>query len=96
MPRFTSAAFSFLKHPCQRHLNHPPEGGMVRARSCAAGALSDQTAPGVYREMVKELRASLTRLVLETDRLLTVQQRRKAVTSIQRLVDELHGLSQGS
>ena len=57
---------------------------------------SDQTAPGVYREMVKELRASLTRLVLETDRLLTVQQRRKAVTSIQRLVDDLHGLSQGS
>lgn len=57
---------------------------------------SDQTAPAVYREMVKELRTSLTRLLLETDRFLTVQQRRKAVTSIQRLIDDLHGLSQGS
>ncbi|MBL8069556.1 MAG: hypothetical protein JNM35_00530 [Nitrospira sp.] len=57
---------------------------------------SDQTAPVVFREMVKELRASLTRLLLETDRLLTVQQRRKAVTSIQRLIDDLHSLSQGS
>ena len=57
---------------------------------------SDQTAPVVFREMVKELRASLTRLLLETDRLLTVQQRRKAVTSIQRLIDDLHSLSPGS
>ena len=57
---------------------------------------SDQTAPVVFREMVKDLRASLTRLLLETDRLLTVQQRRKAVTSIQRLIDDLHSLSQGS
>ncbi len=57
---------------------------------------SDQTAPAVYREMVKELRAALTRLLLETDRILTVQQRRKGVTSIQRLIDDLHGLSRGS
>lgn len=56
----------------------------------------DQTAPAGYREMVSELRASLTLLLLETDRLLTVQQRRKAVTSIQRLIDDLHGLSHGS
>lgn len=56
----------------------------------------DQSAPAGYREMVSELRASLTVLLLETDRLLTVQQRRKAVTSIQRLIDDLHGLSRGS
>lgn len=57
---------------------------------------ADQTAPAGYREMVGELRASLTVLLLETDRLLTAQQRRKAVTSIQRLIDDLHGLSPGS
>ena len=56
----------------------------------------DQTAPAGYREMISELRASLTILLLEADRLLTVQQRRKAVTSIQRLIDDLHGLSRGS
>ena len=56
----------------------------------------DQTAPAGYRELVSELRASLTVLLLEADRLLTVQQRRKAVTSIQRLIDDLHGLSPGS
>jgi len=57
---------------------------------------ADQTAPAGYRELVGELRASLTVLLLETDRLLTAQQRRKAVTSIQRLIDDLHGLSPGS
>ena len=56
----------------------------------------DQTAPAGYREMISELRASLTILLLEADRLLTLQQRRKAVTSIQRLIDDLHGLSPGS
>ena len=56
----------------------------------------DQSAPAGYREMVSDLRASLTVLLLETDRLLTLQQRRKAVTSIQRLIDDLHGLSRGS
>lgn len=55
-----------------------------------------QSAPAGYREMVSDLRASLTVLLLETDRLLTLQQRRKAVTSIQRLIDDLHGLSRGS
>lgn len=56
----------------------------------------DQTTPAAYREMVSELRSSLTRLLLETDRLLSVKQRQKAVASIQRLIDDLHGLSRSS
>ncbi|MCS6288793.1 MAG: hypothetical protein H8K10_07425 [Nitrospira sp.] len=55
-----------------------------------------QTAPASYREMVGELRASLTLLLLEADRLLTLQQRQKAITCIQRLIDDLHVLSLGS
>ena len=57
---------------------------------------SDQTAPAKYREMVREWRLSVETLVLETDRILTVQQRRRAMTSIQTVIDDLRALIHGS
>lgn len=77
-------------------LRHPASLEDVSRELRLIFAQPDQTAPAGYREMISELRASLTVLVLETDRLLTVQQRHKAVKSIQRLIDDLHGLSRRS
>ncbi|MDR4478953.1 MAG: DUF6279 family lipoprotein [Nitrospira sp.] len=57
---------------------------------------SDQTAPAKYREMEREWRLSVETLVLETDRILTVQQRRRAMTSLQTVIDDLRALIHGS
>lgn len=57
---------------------------------------SDQTASAKYREMVTEWRASVGTLVLETDRMLTAPQRRRAMASIQTVIDDLRTLIRGS
>ncbi|ULA67810.1 MAG: hypothetical protein LZF62_300036 [Nitrospira sp.] len=57
---------------------------------------SDQTAPAAYLKMMSEMRAALTHLALEVDRMLTPIQRRHALLSIQKVIDELHALTRNS
>ena len=57
---------------------------------------ADHTAPAGYLKMMTEMRASLTRLVLEVDRMVTPLQRRHALLSIQKVIDELHVLTRHS
>ena len=52
----------------------------------------EQSAPRVYLDTVKELRVGLTVLVLGVDRTLTPTQRRKAIATLQKLIDDVHGL----
>jgi hypothetical protein len=46
--------------------------------------------------MMSEMRAALTHLALEVDRMLTPIQRRHALLSIQKVIDELHALTRNS
>lgn len=55
----------------------------------------EQSGPEAYFTGLKELRVGLGTLLLEMDRLLTLSQRRKAVASLQALIDEIHKLAQG-
>ena len=57
---------------------------------------ADQTAPAGYLKMMSEMRAALTHLALEVDRMLTPIQRRHALLSIQKVIDELHALTGNS
>ncbi len=57
---------------------------------------ADQTAPTGYLKMMTEMRAALTGLVLEVDRMVTPVQRRHALLSIQKVIDELHALTRAS
>ncbi|MCW5798644.1 MAG: hypothetical protein KIT40_09100 [Nitrospira sp.] len=57
---------------------------------------ADQTAPTGYLKMMTEMRAALTRLVLEVDRMLTPIQRRHVLLSIQKVIDELHAFTRTS
>ncbi len=52
----------------------------------------DQSAPRVYLDTVKELRVRLTTMLLGVDRTLTPTQRRKAIATLQKLIDDVHGL----
>jgi hypothetical protein len=52
----------------------------------------DQSAPPVYLDTVKELRVRLTTMLLGIDRTLTPTQRRKAIATLQKLIDDVHGL----
>lgn len=53
----------------------------------------DQSAPAAYLSMTADMRAALTRLVLDLDRMLTPIQRRHALRSIQKVIDDLHALA---
>jgi hypothetical protein len=57
---------------------------------------SDHLPPADYPKMMTEMRAALTGLVLEVDRMLTPIQRRHALLSIQKVIDELHALTRNS
>ncbi len=55
----------------------------------------EQSAPRSYLDTVKELRDGLTTMLLGTDQLLTSSQRRKAIATIQKMIDDIHGLHAG-
>lgn len=57
---------------------------------------SDQTAPTGYLKMMTEMRAALTRMVLDVDRMLTPAQRRHVLVAIQKVIDEVHALAHNS
>ena len=55
----------------------------------------EKTAPNLYVETVKELRAGLATMLLGIDRMLTPVQRSKAVATLQKLIDDVHSLRVG-
>lgn len=88
-----------------RRQRHEEVLALLRSSSSAdqiAGRLrylfvhADEAAPAGYLKMMKDMRGALARLVLDVDRMLTPAQRRHAILSIQKVIDELHGLSRTS
>ena len=55
----------------------------------------EKSAPRVYLDTVKELRIRLTTMLLGIDQTLTPTQRRKASATLQKLIDDVHGLYAG-
>lgn len=86
----------------QRHdeilglLRHPMAAEEINHRLRQMFVQSRQSAPARYVEMDRDMRTGLTALVLETDRIITPLQRRHAVASIQKVIDELHALARSS
>ena len=52
----------------------------------------DQTAPQAYQDAVHQMRAAVKTMALAIDQRLTADQRRHAVTKLQRFTDQLHDL----
>jgi hypothetical protein len=52
----------------------------------------DQTAPQAYQDAVRQMRAAVKTMALAIDQRLTADQRRHAVTKLQRFTDQLHDL----
>ena len=55
----------------------------------------EQSAPRAYLDSVKDLRIGLTAMLLGIDRMLTPIQRVKAVATLQKFIDDIHGLRVG-
>jgi hypothetical protein len=55
----------------------------------------EKTAPRVYLDTVKELRAGLAAMLLGIDHMLTPAQRSKAVATLQKFIDDVHSLRLG-
>ena len=85
----------------QRHrellalLHHHGSPDEVSQALRAMFVFPERSAPRSYLDTVKELRAGLTTMLLGTDQLLTSNQRRKAVATIQKMIDDIHGLQTG-
>ena len=52
----------------------------------------DQTGPQAYQDAVHQMRTAVKPMALAIDQQVTADQRRHAVTKLQRLIDQLHGL----
>lgn len=52
----------------------------------------DHTAPQAYQDAVSQMRAAVKTMALAIDQQVTADQRRHAVTKLQRLIDQLHDL----
>ncbi|MEO8048011.1 MAG: DUF6279 family lipoprotein [Nitrospirota bacterium] len=52
----------------------------------------DHTAPQAYQDAVRQMRAAIKTMALAIDQQVTADQRRHAVTKLQRLIDQLHDL----
>jgi uncharacterized protein DUF6279 len=52
----------------------------------------DQTAPQAYQDAVHRMRAAVKTMALAIDQRVTADQRHRAVTKLQRLIDQLHDL----
>ncbi len=52
----------------------------------------DHTAPQAYQDAVRQMRAAIKTMALAIDQQVTADQRRHAVTKLQRFIDQLHDL----
>ena len=87
-----------------RHHRHQELLSLMRHRPPALEATQtlraifvtpDQSAPRAYLDTVKELRIRLATMLLGIDRTLTPPQRRKAIATLQKLIDDVHSLYTG-
>lgn len=87
-----------------RHHRHQELLDLMRNRRAAGEATQalramfvtpEQSAPRAYLDTVKELRVGLTTMLLGIDGMLTPVQRLKAVATLQKFIDDIHGLRAG-
>jgi hypothetical protein len=72
---------------------HEPRTSERAARELRAILVyPDQTAPQAYQDAVRQMRAAVKTMALAIDQRLTADQRRHAVTKLQRFTDQLHDL----
>lgn len=76
-------------------LHHPrtPERAAQELRAIFAS--HDQTTSAPYHEAVRRMREGAKTMVLSIDQQITPEQRRHAVTKLQRLIDQIHDLQTG-
>ena len=74
-------------------LRHPrtPEH-VTRELNALLVVYPDQTAPPAYQDAVRQMRTAVKTMALAVDQQVTPDQRRHAVTKLQRLIDQLHDL----
>lgn len=74
-------------------LRHPrtPEH-VTRELSALLVVYPDQTGPPAYQDAVHQMRTAVKTMALSVDQQVTTDQRRHAVTKLQRLIDQLHEL----
>lgn len=98
LPDTQPAWWQYRRHRHQELLtlmrHRPPVGEMTQALR-AMFVSPERSAPQIYLDTVKDLRAGLTTMLLGMDRILTPVQRRKAIATIQKLIDDVHSLRTG-
>ena len=98
LPDTQVAWWQYRRHRHQELLSlmqRPRSPGEAAAALRVMFATPEETAPKIYVDTVKELRSSLSTLLLGADRMLTPTQRSKAVATLQRLIDDVHSLCAG-
>jgi hypothetical protein len=70
---------------------HTPKS-VARELSALLVVYPDQTGPPAYQEAIHQMRTAVKTMALAVDQQATLDQRRHAVTKLQRLIDQLHEL----
>ena len=70
---------------------HTPES-VTRELSALLVVYPDQTGPPAYQDAIRQMRTSVKTMAIAVDQQVTADQRRHAVTKLQRLIDQLHDL----
>jgi len=70
---------------------HTPES-VTRELSALLVVYPDQTGPPAYQEAIHQMRTAVKTMALAVDQQVTADQRRHAVTKLQRLIEQLHDL----
>jgi len=65
---------------------------VTRELSALLVVYPDQTGPPAYQEAIHQMRTAVKTMALAVDQQVTANQRRHAVTKLQRLIDQLHDL----
>ena len=65
---------------------------VTRELSALLVVYPDQTGPQAYQDAVRQMRTAVKTMALAVDQQVTSDQRRHAVTKLQRLIDQLHDL----
>ncbi len=65
---------------------------VTRELSALLVVYPDQTGPPAYQEAIHQMRIAVKTMALAVDQQVTANQRRHAVTKLQRLIDQLHDL----
>jgi hypothetical protein len=65
---------------------------LTRELSALLVVYPDQTGPPAYQDAVHQMRTAVKTMALAVDQQVTANQRRHAVTKLQRLIDQLHDL----